>query len=94
MSWNGYTIKGVHHEFKRFVRKQGLPRSLYEDRCEKHRDDVCGGKGETCAPDDAPETFDKLLKQFCEEHGHDCEHIRPAAQEWIADLKQELPGPR
>lgn len=94
MSLNKYTTNGVHHEFKRFVRKQGLPRSLYEQKCDTDRNDVCGGQGNTCAPDGAPESFDELLKQFCEEHGHDYAHIRPAAQEWIADLEQELPGPR
>lgn len=84
-------IAQIRREFKQFVLDNSLPESVFRERCHQDRDDVCGGRGNTCAPEDAAENWDKLLEQFCEENGYNYSDIAPIPSSWKTELEADLP---
>lgn len=89
---NMFEVVEAKHEFKRFIRKEaGFPQSLYRRKCDVDAENCCGGEGSTCAPADAPEDFEELLKRFCQEYGYDYEALVDVATGWINALEQEIP---
>ena len=82
----------VKRKFKNFVGGNYLPKSVYEKRCNVEAKDCCGGKGNTCAPEDVPETWHDLIDEFAEKHDYDTSEIAPVIDSIFDELEQRLPA--
>lgn len=83
--------KQIKRQLKHFTHKTGLPKTVYDKRCRRGRADVCGGQGNTCAPEDAPEDFDELLERFCDEYGYNYGKLSPVPTAWKNEIADLLP---
>lgn len=86
----------MHRDFEKFVRDTGLPETVYEARCNIDASDVCGGEGNTCAPEDAPSDWETVIDEFREQFGYDqfnVSELRRELAEAITKQEQRIPGP-
>lgn len=84
--------KEIEQRFKNFVGSSYLPRELYEERCNVDAEDCCGGKGNTCAPDHVPETWDDLIEKFADKTEYTCSQIESVVKSISDELENRVPA--